>query len=114
MARWNELETSPLPYKNRRAAGTLLARSLAEIGALPHPLVLGIPRGGVPVAAEVASQLDGELDVIVARKIGAPAQPELALGAISANGARYWNPDLLVALGLNEQALQRADRKSTV
>ena len=58
-------------------------------------LVLGIPRGGVPVAAEVAKALGAELDVIVARKLGAPGQPELAIGAVTSNGGRFLNEEAI-------------------
>jgi predicted phosphoribosyltransferase len=71
-----------------------------------HPVVLGIPRGGVPVAAEVARRLDGELDVIVARKLGAPWHEELAIGAVTADGSRFLNEDVVSALGVNDQYLR--------
>lgn len=61
---------------NRREAGRMLARELAVYGPL-HPVVLGIPRGGVVVVAEVAAALSAELDVVIAREIGAPNNPEL-------------------------------------
>jgi predicted phosphoribosyltransferase len=60
-----------------------------------RPLVLGLPRGGVPVAAEVARTLDADLDVVVARKVGLPWQPELGMGAVTAEGPPVWNEDLL-------------------
>ncbi|MHB8674731.1 MAG: phosphoribosyltransferase [Candidatus Limnocylindrales bacterium] len=63
-------------------------------------LVLGIPRGGVPVAAEVARRLDAELDIVVARKVGAPNAPELALGAVTANGGRFFNEGIIHDLGV--------------
>lgn len=86
-----------LPFRDRVDAGQRLG---AALGALRQsgPLVLGIPRGGVPVAAEVARALGAELDVIVARKLGSPYQPELAMGAATANGGRYLNDELIAAL----------------
>lgn len=72
-------------YRDRTHAGEVLAEALAGRGWV-EPLVLGLPRGGVPVAAPVARALGAELDVLVVRKIGAPGQPELALGAIAEGG----------------------------
>ncbi|MGZ6340630.1 MAG: hypothetical protein ACXWMX_02155, partial [Candidatus Limnocylindrales bacterium] len=69
-----------LPFADRREAGRLLARRLAAEALPPTTLVLGIPRGGVPVAAEVAAGLGLELDVLVAHKVGAPGNPEFAIG----------------------------------
>lgn len=73
------------PFADRRAAGRLLARALKPLG-LVAPLVLALPRGGVPVAAEVARALSAPLDLLLVRKIGAPGQPELAVGAVAALG----------------------------
>jgi len=67
--------------------------------------VLGVPRGGVPVAAEVAQRLDAELDVFVARKIGAPRQEELALGAITADGTTFLNYEIIASLGVDDVEL---------
>ena len=81
-------------FTDRRDAGRRLARSLAG-RALDRPLVLGLPRGGVPVAAEVAAALDAPLDVLVVRKLGLPHQPEVAMGAIGEHGARVLNDDVV-------------------
>lgn len=75
-----------LPFADRQEAGRLLARRLAAEALPPTTLVLGIPRGGVPVAAEVAAALGLELDVLVAHKVGAPGNPEFAIGAAAADG----------------------------
>ena len=83
----SEAETAPL-FPTRQTAGQFLGEALSAYRGT-HPMVLGIPRGGVPVAAEVARQLDGELDVVIARKLGVPAQPELAMGALTADGGIY-------------------------
>jgi predicted phosphoribosyltransferase len=72
-----------------------------------RPLVLGIPRGGVPVAAEVARALGAELDVIVARKLGAPFQPEFAIGAVTANGGMYIDSELVRRIGVSQSYLYR-------
>lgn len=81
-----------LPFAHRVAAGELLADALVGLDLGPDPIVLGIPRGGVPVAAVVAGRLGLPLDVLVAHKIGAPFQPELAIGAVAANGTRIIDP----------------------
>ncbi|BDG59121.1 phosphoribosyltransferase [Caldinitratiruptor microaerophilus] len=80
-------------YEDRRTAGRALAKALGAYHG-KRPLVLGIPRGGVIVAAEVAAALDGELDVVVARKIGAPWHPEYALGAVDPDGEVVLGPEL--------------------
>jgi putative phosphoribosyl transferase len=79
------------PFPNRSAAGRLLAEKLASLTGQPGLLVLALPRGGVPVAAEVAHLLKAPLDVLVVRKLGAPASPEFALGAIASGGLRVLN-----------------------
>jgi putative phosphoribosyl transferase len=76
-------------------------------------LVLGIPRGGVPVAAEVARKLDAELDVVVARKLGAPGEPELAIGAVTANGGRYLNDALEQEAGVTGEYLASVTAEET-
>jgi putative phosphoribosyl transferase len=85
-------------FHDRRAGGAALARELERFRG-EDVLVLGIPRGGMLVAQVVARVLGAELDFIVARKIGAPFQPELALGAIAADGSIYLNEELLDPLG---------------
>jgi putative phosphoribosyl transferase len=89
-------------FRDRPAAGAELAKSLDRYRGHRDPkvLVLGIPRGGVPVAAEVARRLDADLDVVVARKLGSPISPELAIGAVTANGGRYLNEEIIGRLGV--------------
>ncbi len=87
-------------FQDRHDAGRLLGEALAEYRSR-DPLVLGIPRGGVVVAAEVAGRLDAELDVVVARKLGAPGHPELAIGAVTADGGRWLNGSLVSQLGVD-------------
>jgi len=94
-------------FSNRYEAGVLLAKHLSEYrdkGAL----VLGIPRGGVPVAAEVADALHAELDIIVAHKVGSPFSPELAIGAVTANGGQFLIQAMIGELGVSEAYLARA------
>jgi putative phosphoribosyl transferase len=89
-----------MPFVNRVAAGRQLA---ARLKSLPgDPVVLGLPRGGVPVAAEVARALDAPLDVILVRKLGVPGQPELAMGAIGEGGVQIANDDVLRAVRITE------------
>jgi putative phosphoribosyl transferase len=92
-------------FRDRQDAGQQLA-SLIEERGYERPVILGIPRGGVPVAAEIAKVLDADLGVVVARKLGAPMQPELAIGAITANGASYINQELVSAIGIDDHYLQ--------
>ncbi|MEK7617510.1 MAG: phosphoribosyltransferase family protein [Patescibacteria group bacterium] len=89
-------------FKDRQAAGKLLAKRLKNVSS---DLVLGIPRGGVVVAAEVARKLSLPLDVLVVRKIGAPFQSELALGAVDGDGEVVWEEDLLKEVGVSREEL---------
>lgn len=89
-------------FKDRKSAGQLLAKRLKDISA---DLVLGIPRGGVVVAKEVTEQLQLPLDVLVVRKIGAPFQPELALGAVDPDGEVVWEEDLIREVGVKKEGL---------
>jgi putative phosphoribosyl transferase len=93
---WTAVE---LPFSDRAAAGRALAHRLVEAGAVSAsqaggqaPVVLGIPRGGVPVAAAVAQALGAVLDVLVAHKVGAPGEPELAVGAVATDGTAVMEP----------------------
>lgn len=87
-------------YTDRAEAGRALAAALRHHADREDVLILAIPRGGVPVALEVARALDAPMDVIIARKVGAPYQPELALGAVCEGGGYVLNPDILEGLGL--------------
>jgi putative phosphoribosyl transferase len=93
-------------FSDRREAGARLAEALDGYRG-KGVLVLGIPRGGVPVAAEVAHRLEAELDVVVARKLGAPISRELAIGAVTANGGRFLNEELVRELGVSDAYLER-------
>lgn len=91
-------------FDDRTQAGADLAQHL-DAYREPRPLVLGIPRGGVPVAAEVARRLDADLDVIVARKLGAPGHEELAIGAVTSSGARFLNDEVIAYVGATDRYL---------
>jgi predicted phosphoribosyltransferase len=95
-----------LPFADRIEAGRLLGERLSHLAG-SHPVVLGIPRGGVPIAAEVATRLDGDLDIIVARKLGAPMSPELAIGAVTSDGGRFLNEDVILSLGVPDEYVAR-------
>ncbi len=88
-------------YRDRREAGRVLAAELAEYGGRPDVLVLALPRGGVPVAFEVAKTLGSPLDVFLVRKLGVPGHAELALGAIASGGVRLLNDDVVEGLGVS-------------
>ncbi len=90
-------------FRDRRAAGRRLAERLAPL-QLDDPVVLGLPRGGVPVAAEIAAALDAPLDVLLVRKLGAPCQPELAIGAVVSSDTTevVLNDDIVARLGLTQ------------
>ncbi|HUS05876.1 MAG TPA: phosphoribosyltransferase [Bryobacteraceae bacterium] len=77
-----------VPYRNRSDAGRVLAGELQKYRSQPSLLVLGLPRGGVPVAFEVASALQAELDVFIVRKLGLPGHSEFAIGALASGGVR--------------------------
>ncbi|MEW6662466.1 MAG: phosphoribosyltransferase [Bacillota bacterium] len=93
-------------FKDRREAGEKLAARLKGLG--DKVLVLAIPRGGVVVAAPVARVLNAPLDVIIPRKVGAPINPEVAIGAVTQDGYVLWNEELMGRLGLNEADMQPA------
>lgn len=91
-------------FQNRTDAGRGLARALIKYKAR-HPVVLALPRGGVPVAAEVATALDAPLDLVLVRKIGVPSQPELAMGAVTdgKEPAIVRNGDIIEMCGISDR-----------
>jgi predicted phosphoribosyltransferase len=90
-------------FADREAAGRALAERLTQYRDRTDVIVLGLPRGGVPVAAQVATALNAPLDVYVVRKLGVPGRPELALGAIGPGGVRVLNQDVIQAYGLRPE-----------
>jgi putative phosphoribosyl transferase len=99
----------PTKFKNRSEAGQLLGGRLGYL-ASERPVVLGLPRGGVPVAFEVAQALASPLDVLVVRKLGVPFQPELAFGAIGEDDAQVLNEQLVQRLGLSRETIAQVVR----
>jgi predicted phosphoribosyltransferase len=108
-------------FLNRREAGRVLAARLAQYAKRPDVIVLALPRGGVPVAHEVAQALAAPLDVFLVRKLGVPGHEEYAMGAIASGGVRVLNEDVLDALSippaivdavaaLEQQELERRER----
>lgn len=95
-------------YENRREAGRRLAERVASEIAHPRPLILGLARGGVPVAFEVARLLDAELDVFVVRKLLAPANPQVALGALASGGVRVINQAAVLQSGATRDQIDEA------
>ena len=94
-------------FRDRTDAGRQLANRLTQYANGSDVMVLGVPRGGVPVAFEVARALHAPLDVLLVRKLGAPGQTELAIGAIASGGVRILNRGLISALGVSEEELTR-------
>lgn len=92
-------------FKNREEAGELLAQELVAFRNDPDGILLALPRGGVTVAYQLSLALHLPLDVLITRKIGAPGNPEYALGAVSETGAVYWNQDALAGLSLSTRDL---------
>jgi putative phosphoribosyl transferase len=84
-----------LPFADRQAAGRALGRRLAEVLGPDTPVVLGLPRGGVVVAAAAAAELGAPLDAFVVRKLPLPGRPELAMGAVAGGGVLVWNDRVL-------------------
>lgn len=95
-------------FRNRSEAGQLLARKLWRYAKDEHVVVLGLPRGGVPVAFEVARTLGAPLDVFVVRKLGVPGHRELAMGAIASGGVAVFNDSVVQNLHIPQSAIDTA------
>ncbi|MFC9877054.1 phosphoribosyltransferase [Nocardia salmonicida] len=96
-------------YPDRAAAGRALGTALEHLRAT-RPLVLGLPRGGVPVAAAVSTAIGGELDVLLVRKLGLPWQPELAMGALGESGLLVLNRDVVDRSGVSAEAFDEVEQ----
>ncbi|MQA90399.1 MAG: phosphoribosyltransferase [Gemmatimonas sp.] len=93
-------------FKDRTDAGRELARGLDAYAGQPDVIVLGLPRGGVPVAYEVAEELGAPLDVFLVRKLGVPGHEEFAMGAIASGGVRVLDPEVVRMLGIDDGTVE--------
>jgi putative phosphoribosyl transferase len=100
-----------MSFKNRNVAGQVLAGKLAAYANSVDVVVLALPRGGVPVAFEIAKALNVPLDVFLVRKLGVPDQRELAMGAIASGGVRVLNHEIVQALGLSDATIDTVATK---
>ena len=98
-------------FTDRRHAGRVLASRLTKYAGRDDVIVLALPRGGVPVAYEVASALNAPMDVFLVRKLGTPGHRELAMGAIASGGVRVVNEDVVRWYGISEAAIDRIARE---
>jgi putative phosphoribosyl transferase len=96
-------------FRDRRDAGRELAERLSHYEGRTDVVVLALPRGGLPVGDEVAKRLNAPLDVYLVRKLGAPGNPELAMGAIASGGGRVVNERIVSAFGVGEEQLREAE-----
>jgi putative phosphoribosyl transferase len=94
-------------FEDRRDAGRQLSAALRAYAGRPDVIILALPRGGVPVAFEVARALSAPLDIFVVRKLGVPGQEELALGALASGGVRVLNSDVVQALAIGHDEIAR-------
>jgi putative phosphoribosyl transferase len=104
-------QPSPVPFIDRIAAGQQLALRLESYAHSSEVCVLGLPRGGIPVAYEIARTLGVALDAFLVRKLGVPAQPELAMGAIASGGSCYLNARMIASCHVSNDALETVIQK---
>jgi predicted phosphoribosyltransferase len=102
------------PFRDRIEAGELLADSLQTFRDRDDVIVLALPRGGVPVAAEIARRLHVPFDVFVVRKLGVPGHEELAMGAIASGGVRLVNDEVVVPLGIPPNVIDSVARSEQI
>jgi predicted phosphoribosyltransferase len=101
-------------FRDRVDAGQRLGALLSEYENEPDAIVLGLPRGGVPVAAAVATTLGLQLDILVVRKLGVPGYAEVAFGAIASGGIEVLNNDVIHSAGIDERAIERVRSEQTL
>ena len=106
MSQPSQILGETVAFTNRATAGRALAERLGKYQGRTYVIVLGIPRGGVPVAFEVAAALHAPLDVFVVRKLGVPWQKELAFGAIASGGVRILDAEVVEGLGISERDIE--------
>lgn len=103
-----------LPFRNRFEGGRVLAAILQQRPHTPGALILALPRGGVPVAYELALALQAELDVFLVRKLGVPGYEELAMGAIASGGIRVLNPEVVEELAIRPEAIDHVAAREVI
>ena len=108
---WVFNQTRMIPIKDRASAGRDLAEQLQHYAGRDDVIVLALPRGGVPVAFEIAQALNAPLDLMLVRKLGTPGQEELAMGAIAMGGVRVMNDDIVNALHISDAAIEEEAAK---
>lgn len=101
-------------FKDRKEAGRILADKLSKYTNHPNAVVLALPRGGVPVAYEVAQELGLPLDVLIVRKLGVPNHEELAMGAIASGGVRFLNRSVIESLRILPETLEAVERREAL
>ncbi|MDQ3369512.1 MAG: phosphoribosyltransferase [Myxococcota bacterium] len=101
-------------FRDRRHAGAAIGRALFPYVSHPEVIVLGLPRGGVPVAFEIAARLDVALDVLVVRKLGVPGHARVAMGAIASGGIRVFDAEIVEAAGVSSRAFEEVIDRETV
>jgi len=105
------MKDAALPLRDRIEAGRALGAALGAYRGRDDVLVLALPRGGVPVACEVADLLRARVDLVIVRKLGTPGQEELAMGAIASGGARVLNRDVIESLGIPDREIEEVERR---
>jgi putative phosphoribosyl transferase len=108
------METMKTQFFNRSEAGRFLSENLMTYANRNDVIVLALPRGGVPVAAEVAKRLNAPLDVFVVRKLGLPEHPELAMGAIASGGVRMFNGEVVNALRIPDEVIDAVSAEELI
>ena len=96
----------PLPFADRKEAGRLLATELLPFNLPANLVVLGLPRGGLPVGLQIAKRFAAPLDVVLVRKLGVPGRPELAMGAIAESSFQTLNRELITELGISPNQVE--------
>ncbi|MBD3291297.1 MAG: phosphoribosyltransferase [Armatimonadia bacterium] len=106
MGQVNIISTDSRAFADRIEAGQALAEQLSDLKG-QNPLILGVPRGAVPMAAVIADELDGELDVVIVRKLGAPGNPELAIGSVTEEGEAIVNDEFARRTGASDDYIEQ-------
>jgi putative phosphoribosyl transferase len=110
----NQIHNVPTHFHDRAEAGRFLGRELLRYAARDDVLVLALPRGGVPVGFQVASELKAPLDVFLVRKLGVPGHEELARGAIASGGVRVLNEDVIRRHAISDDAIERVSAREQI